>query len=85
MKQLVDDSKKKDEFIQKYVMGKKLSPEDKFNAQLFFKQYEILVPHANMKTKYEEELRLIDQLQMNNRILTRELAALKSVEPAGNL
>lgn len=53
MKQLVEDCKKKDEFIQKYVMGKKLSQEDKFNAQLFFKQYEILVPHANMKTKYE--------------------------------
>lgn len=80
MKQLTDDSRKKDEFIQKYVMGKKLSAEDKFNAQLFFKQYEILVPHTNMKTKYEEELRLIDQLQQNNRVLVREIATLKNVD-----
>lgn len=79
MKQVAEDSRKKDEFIQKYVMGKKT--EEKFNPQLFFRQYEIVVPYSNLKAKVEEELRLIDQLQTNNRVLAQELAHIKNVEP----
>jgi hypothetical protein len=62
MKQVLEDSRKKDEFIQRYVMGKKLSPEEKFDTQLFFRQYEIIVPHDGHKAKINEEIRQIEQL-----------------------
>lgn len=47
LRQSIEDNRKKDEFIQKYVVGRK--PDEKFNIQLFFKQYEILVPSEPLK------------------------------------
>ena len=73
LKQAMDDTRKKDEFIQKYVMGKK--PEEKFNIQLFFRQYEILVPQDGLKNKLVEEQRQIEKLQQLNRVLSKELLA----------
>lgn len=77
LKQIHEDSKKKDEFIQKYVMGKK--QEEKFSPRLFFRQYEIMMPVAGLKGKVEEELRVIEQLQRNNRVLAEELARFRGI------
>lgn len=60
LKQAVEDNRKKDEFIHKYVMGKK--PDEKFNIQLFFRQYEILVPSEGLKSRLVEEQKQIQQL-----------------------
>jgi hypothetical protein len=76
LKQAMDDTRKKDEFIQKYVMGKK--PEEKFNIQLFFRQYEILVPQDGLKNKLVEEQRQIEKLQQLNRVLSKELLAART-------
>ena len=76
LKQATDDTRNKDEFIKKYVMGKK--PEEQFNIQLFFRQYEILVPQNGLKNKLAEEQRQIEQLQSLNRILSKELLATRS-------
>jgi hypothetical protein len=79
MRQVLEDSRKKDEFIQRYVMGKKLSPEEKFNTQLFFRQYEIIVPHDSLKAKINEEIRQIEHLHQLNRTLAQELARAKGI------
>jgi len=57
LKQAVEDNRKKDEFLQKYVMGKR--SDDKFSIQHFFRQYEIVVPHEGLKSKLLEEQRQI--------------------------
>ncbi len=48
---MTDDSKKKDEFVHKFILGKKLSTEDKYNAELFLKQYELFAPKQLLKDK----------------------------------
>ena len=57
-------------------MGKK--PEEKFNIQLFFRQYEILVPKDGLKNKLVEEQRQIEKLQQLNRVLSKELLAART-------
>lgn len=77
LKQVSEDSRKKDEFIQKYLMGKR--PEEKLNIEAFFKQYEALLPREGSKAKIEQEILKIEQLHLTNRALSQELARMKGL------
>lgn len=77
LRQVSDDSRKKDEFIQKYLMGKR--PDEKLNIEAFFRQYEATLPREGSKAKIEQEMMKIEQLYLTNRALSQELARMKGV------
>jgi hypothetical protein len=47
----VEETRSKDEFIQKYIMGKRVSAEEKFQVEEFFKQYRLDFPTSKLKDK----------------------------------
>ena len=45
---VIEENKKKDTFIQKYVIGKKLPAEDRDFVLNFLKEYEIVITGKNL-------------------------------------
>lgn len=48
---LVDEIKKKDEFIQKHIVQRRLAPEEKDQLERFFEQYRLDFPADKIKDK----------------------------------
>lgn len=70
----VEESRSKDEFIQKYVMGKRLSSDEKLNVEEFFRQYQLDVPVGKLREKLSVEVQEIHRLEQAYQRLLLELS-----------
>lgn len=66
---LIDEIKRKDDFIQKHIVSRKPSADEKFSLEEFFKSYSIEFPVSGIKDRINSELREIMSLEKNNRML----------------
>lgn len=78
LKYLNDENKKKDGFIQTYIVGKKLSQDDKFLLDEFFRQFSLDFPKEGLMNVMYAERRQITELEEANQRLREELQGLRS-------
>lgn len=78
LKLVIDEIKSKDEFIQRCIMGKKITSEEKFILGDFLKEYQLTFPIGGLKAKLEAESKDIQRLERCNIDLMMELSALKA-------
>ena len=77
IKMVIEESKKKDMFIQQSIIGKKISQEDKEFVMKFLKQYETCLDGRSLSEKINLESQEIDKLTAYNFTLLKEIAELK--------
>lgn len=78
LKYLNEENKKKDGFIQTYIVGKKLSQDDKFMLKEFFEQFSLDFPKEGLMEVMYAERKLITELESTNRRLQDELHTLRT-------
>lgn len=66
IKMLIDENKKKDGFIQNYVMSRKIPTNEKEIVNDFLKNYEIYVTSKNISEKLMQESEEIERLAKYN-------------------
>ena len=74
---VIEESRKKDSFIQTYIVNKKLLQSDKDIVVKFIKQYQISIGSSDIVERLSAETKEIDQITNYNRILLKEIAHLK--------
>ena len=77
LKLVIDENKKKDSFIQTYIVSKKLVQSDKDIVANFIKQYQITIGTNDICERLSAETKEIEQLTNYNRILLKEISNLK--------
>lgn len=76
LKYLNDENKKKDGFIQTYIIGKKLSQDDRFMLKEFFEQYNLDFPREGLLEALSSDQKLIIQLEADNLRLQQQIQAM---------
>lgn len=74
---VIEESRKKDSFIQNYIINKKLLQNDKDIVEKFIKQYQITIGSCDIVERLSAETKEIEQITNYNRILLKEIAHLK--------
>jgi len=74
---VIEESRKKDSFIQNYIINKKLLQNDKDIVEKFIKQYQITIGSSDIVERLSAETKEIEQITNYNRILLKEIAQLK--------
>ena len=77
IKIFIEENKKKDQFIQNFIIGKRLSQDERQVLADFMKQYEIAVVSKDLVERLMTEARTIAELERSNAALLREVATLK--------
>lgn len=74
---VIDENKKKDSFIQTFIMSKKLPQNDREFLAAFLKEYEISVTGKNLNEKLQSESQELEKLACYNFNLMKEIAEMK--------
>ena len=77
IKMVIDENKKKDAFIQTFIMGKKLPQSDREFITSFMKEYEITMTAKNINEKLQSESQELEKLAAYNFNLMKEIADMK--------
>lgn len=77
IKIFIEENKKKDQFIQNFIIGKRLAQDEKEVLADFMKQYEIAVVSKDLVERLTTESKTIAELEKSNAGLLREVATLK--------
>lgn len=77
MRLLNEENKRKDQFLQKYILGKNISPEFKVEVIEFFKRYQDEFSIDRLKERVYNETVIIERLMEENDILVRNICEIR--------
>lgn len=73
LKYLINEGKKKDEFLKQYLSATVKKGEEFIFIENFFKRYEIEIPHEGFSQVNLKEMRIIQELEEKNNYLSNRL------------
>ena len=74
---LLEENRKKDSFIQNFMMGKKLKGQDKELVTSFIKEYGIAMESKDITEKLQIEHAQIEELEKYNKTLIKEISNMR--------
>lgn len=75
---VTEETRSKDEFIQKYIMGRRSTGDEKAQVEEFFRQYQLSFPMNKLKDRLVCEQLEIRRLEQLNERLVVEISGMRT-------